>query len=53
VLEVSSGDTQGTGIFGHNHPEDRSEEVFAGVNSLHFGGEHKNYVVLPVIPAKE
>ena len=23
VLEVSSGDTQGCGIFGHNHPEDR------------------------------
>lgn len=53
VLEVSSGDTQGTGIFGHNHPEDRSEKVFAGVNNLHFGGGHKNYVVLPVIPAKE
>lgn len=23
VLEVSSGDTQGSGIFGHNHPKDR------------------------------
>ena len=53
VLEVSSGDTQGTGIFGHNHPEDRSEEKFAGLNNLHFGGEYRNYVVLPVIPAKE
>jgi len=53
VLEVSSGDTQGTGIFGHNHPQDRSEEVFAGVNRLHFGGGHGNYVVLPVIPARE
>ena len=53
VLEVSSGDTQGTGIFGHNHPEDRSEEKFAGLNNLHFGEGHRNYVVLPVIPAKE
>lgn len=52
VLEVSSGDTQGTGIFGHNHPEDRSEEVFAGVNRLHFSEKHSNYVVLPVIPPK-
>jgi len=52
VLEVSSGDTQGTGIFGHNHPEDRSEEKFAGLNNLHFSEKHKNYVVLPVIPPK-
>ena len=53
VLEVSSGDTQGCGIFGHHHPSDRSEGVFGGVNKLHFGEKHQNYVVLPVIPAKE
>jgi predicted acyl esterase len=52
MLEISSGDTQGTGIFGHNHPEDRSEAVFAGVNNLHLGGKHKNCVVLPIIPSK-
>jgi predicted acyl esterase len=52
VLEVSSGDTQGTGIFGHNHPEDRSEEKFAGLNNLHFSKEYKNYITLPVIPPK-
>ena len=52
VLEVASGDTQGTGIFGHNHPEDRGEEVFGGVNRLHFGGGRGNYVTLPVIPPK-
>lgn len=52
VLEVSSGDTQGCGIFGHKHPEDRSEKVFAGLNHLHFGDGHQNYVVLPVIPTR-
>ncbi|KAK4542359.1 hypothetical protein LTR36_006815 [Oleoguttula mirabilis] len=52
VFEVASGDTQGCGIFGHKSLEDRSEKVFAGMNSLHFSGEHQNYVVLPVIPAK-
>ncbi|EMC99530.1 hypothetical protein BAUCODRAFT_29893 [Baudoinia panamericana UAMH 10762] len=52
VFEVSSGDTQGSGIFGHNHPEDRNETVFAGSNSLHFSKNHSNYVVLPVIPPK-
>lgn len=52
VLEVSSGDTQGCGIFGHKHPEDRKEPVFGGMNNLHFGSGRQNYVVLPVIPRK-
>lgn len=52
VLEVGSGDTQGTGIFGHSHEDDRSERVFAGSNNLHFGGGRENYVVLPVVPEK-
>ncbi|KAH3972250.1 hypothetical protein HBH70_002410 [Parastagonospora nodorum] len=52
VFEVSSGDTQGSGIFQHNHPEDRSEEVFGGLNHLHFGGKFENYVTLPIVPPK-
>ncbi|KAK5716527.1 hypothetical protein LTR15_009418 [Elasticomyces elasticus] len=53
VFEVSSGDTQGCGIFGHHDQQDRSEKVFGGLNSVHFGEQHHNYIVLPVIPAKE
>jgi predicted acyl esterase len=52
VFEVSSGDTQGCGIFGHKHPEDRSEEVLAGLNNLHFSKGHQNYVSLPIVPPK-
>jgi len=52
VFEVSSGDTQGSGIFQHNHPEDRSEEVFGGLNHLHFGAKFENYVTLPIVPPK-
>ncbi|KAL4803142.1 Alpha/Beta hydrolase protein [Aspergillus unguis] len=49
VLEVASGDTQGSGIFTHDEPSDRSPEKFQGLNHVHFGlGE--NYVTLPVIP---
>ncbi|KAJ5984579.1 hypothetical protein N7481_006678 [Penicillium waksmanii] len=49
VLEVSSGDTQGSGIFLHNSSVDRSVERFDGQNHIHFGiGE--NYVTLPIIP---
>ena len=50
-LEVASGDTQGSGKFEHNEPNDRPASVFGGTNHLHFGSEAENYVVLPVIPA--
>ncbi|KAH7368606.1 X-Pro dipeptidyl-peptidase protein [Plectosphaerella cucumerina] len=52
VFEVASGDTQGSGIFAHEDPEDRSPAVFQGVNHVHFGPGVENYVTLPVIPRK-
>ncbi|KAF1984856.1 alpha/beta-hydrolase [Aulographum hederae CBS 113979] len=53
VLEVASGDTQGSGVFQHEDPVDRSEERFGGMNHLHFGPGFENYFTLPVIPQKE
>jgi predicted acyl esterase len=52
VFEIGSGDTQGSGIFQHNDPTDRSEEKFAGMNHVHFGPKSVNWVTLPVVPAK-
>ncbi|TKA80572.1 hypothetical protein B0A49_00624 [Cryomyces minteri] len=52
VFEVSSGDTQGCGIFRHNDSSDRSEQKLRGSNHIHFGPESLNYVTLPVIPSK-
>lgn len=52
VFEVASGDTQGSGIFLHNSPEDRSEEKLRGQNHIVFGPKFSNYVTLPVIPPK-
>ncbi|KIW19377.1 hypothetical protein PV08_03672 [Exophiala spinifera] len=52
VFEVSSGDTQGAGLFEHNSKEDRSEEVFAGNNHVHFGKDYENWLLMPLIPAK-
>ncbi|OQO01542.1 hypothetical protein B0A48_12577 [Cryoendolithus antarcticus] len=52
VFEVSSGDSQGTGIFGHWHPKDRPDEIFAGENNIHFGKGQLNFVTLPIIPPK-
>ncbi|AEO67473.1 uncharacterized protein THITE_2116352 [Thermothielavioides terrestris NRRL 8126] len=53
VLEVASGDTQGSGIFTHDDPVDRSKEVFEGFNHIHFGPRFENYITLPIIPPKE
>ncbi|KAJ5673035.1 alpha/beta-hydrolase [Penicillium longicatenatum] len=50
ILEVSSGDTQGCGLFKHKSPTDRSTEKFQGRNHLHFSAELDNYVTLPIIP---
>jgi predicted acyl esterase len=52
VFEVSSGDTQGSGIFTHTNVVDRSIGKFSGLNSLHFGEGLENYVTLPVIPPR-
>ncbi|KAK3378387.1 X-Pro dipeptidyl-peptidase C-terminal non-catalytic domain-containing protein [Podospora didyma] len=52
VVEVSSGDTQGSGIFQHNSQIDRPVSKFAGQNHIHFGDGLENYVILPVIPAE-
>jgi predicted acyl esterase len=53
VFEVSSGDTQGSGIFQHTSETDRPKSRFAGMNHLHFGEGLENYVTLPIIPSKE
>ncbi|KAJ9611855.1 hypothetical protein H2204_015132 [Knufia peltigerae] len=50
VFEVSSGDSQGSGLFSHDNPVDRPASKLAGLNHIHFGDGLLNYVVLPVIP---
>ncbi|KIJ29847.1 hypothetical protein M422DRAFT_235107 [Sphaerobolus stellatus SS14] len=52
VFEVSPRDTQGVGIFGLNHPEDRSSEVFGGSNALYVGGSHESWIQFPIIPSQ-
>ncbi|KAI1503557.1 X-Pro dipeptidyl-peptidase C-terminal non-catalytic domain-containing protein [Biscogniauxia marginata] len=52
VFEVSSGDTQGSGIFQHNSESDRPPSKFAGQNHINFGEGLENYVTFPVIPPK-
>jgi len=40
----------GSGFFLHNHPEDRPKDIFGGDNTVHTGGEHPSYLLVPVIP---
>lgn len=42
---------RGVGPFQHNDPSDRPAEVFGGKVTLHTGGEHASYLLLPVIPS--
>ncbi|KAJ9130731.1 Acyl esterase [Pleurostoma richardsiae] len=53
ILEVASGDTQGSGIFRHDDALDRAPSKFQGLNHICFGPQDLNYVVLPVIPTKD
>jgi hypothetical protein len=40
----------GSGFFLHNHPDDRPPKVFGGENTIHTGGAHAAYLLVPVIP---
>ncbi|KAH8887262.1 alpha/beta-hydrolase [Thozetella sp. PMI_491] len=51
VLEISSGDTQGAGLFEHCSDVDRPRELLGGLNKIHFGPNYKNWVQMPQIPA--
>jgi predicted acyl esterase len=43
---------KGCGPFLHDDPVDRPGGIFSGVTRLHFGRNHKPYLLLPIIPAK-
>ncbi|KIV92426.1 hypothetical protein PV10_03726 [Exophiala mesophila] len=51
VFEISSGDTQGAGLFEHTSKEDRDEATFKGLNHIHFGPDRENFLMMPLIPA--
>ena len=43
--------TRGTGGMTHADPDDRPADVFGGEVTLHAGGPHASYLLLPIIPA--
>ncbi|MTD53850.1 CocE/NonD family hydrolase [Amycolatopsis pithecellobii] len=50
TLEVASDDRSGLEAFRHNDPTDRPTERFSGELTIHTGGPHDSYLLLPVIP---
>jgi uncharacterized protein len=42
----------GVGPFLHDDPRDRPVAVFGGRTTIHLGGRRENFVLLPIIPAK-
>ncbi|MGH6726324.1 MAG: CocE/NonD family hydrolase [Pseudolabrys sp.] len=42
----------GVGPFLHNDPRDRPLEIYGGKTTIHLGGGHENFVLLPIIPPK-
>jgi uncharacterized protein len=43
-------DLRGSGPFLHDDPSDRPVELFGGRTTVHTGGEHASFLLLPVIP---
>ena len=43
---------RGSSVLLHDHPEDRTPERFGGQITIHTGGDHPSFLLLPVIPAK-
>lgn len=54
VLTLQGRDFEFPGIPGrmlHNHPQDRSDNEFGGINTVTTGGAYDSYLELPIIPA--
>jgi len=43
---------RGCGPFVHTSMADRPEEIFGGRVTIHTGGRHGSYLLLPIIPGK-
>lgn len=40
---------KGSGPFLHNHPNDRGSATFKGKTTIHTGGDHESYLLLPIV----
>ena len=50
--EIYGKPLRGSSVLLHDHPQDRTPERFGGEVTIHTGGAHPSYLLLPVVPAK-
>jgi len=43
---------KGSGIFLHNDPADRPEDVYGGLNAIHTGGGRPSHLLMPLAPPR-
>jgi predicted acyl esterase len=48
----ATGAMRGVAWFTHDDPTDRPAEIFGGTNTIHTGGAHQSYLLLPVLAAE-
>jgi uncharacterized protein len=48
----ATGPMRGVAWFTHDDPVDRLPELFAGINTIHTGGQHQSYLLLPILPGR-
>lgn len=53
VLDGVKYSLTGVGPFLHDNPTDRPRDLFGGTTTLHFGGSHQPFLLLPIIPDSE
>jgi len=49
--QIYGKDMRGCSVLLHDHPDDRTADRFAGQTTIHTGGNHSSFLLLPVIPA--
>lgn len=49
----ATGRTKGSGPFLHNDNDDRTSEIYDGLNTLSTGGDYESYLQMPLIPPEE
>jgi uncharacterized protein len=50
-LTTFKNELRGCGPFLHDDPDDRPPDVFGGTVTVHTGGEHGSYLLLPFVPS--
>lgn len=43
---------KGSGLFLHDDPADRPDDLFGGIDTIHTGGDRSSYLLMPLVPVR-